>query len=302
MCNYYGAHVPHGELISRLSRIAANGTQPSNAERDLHVILKELALNIQLEEVDVRMWDPKGNQIVRCKLPVLMPDQMAAAIWELGKEMFVHVFLGDMDKTAVRKYWDHVHSTSAWFQVHPAATCRREGLIPLSLYGDEVQTYKGSEVGTIMVLGWCSDFAFDRSPLHRYMLITTYCQYLACDETYRDVMSAVCENVKQMVDPQSQYPWSQEFQFMFSSNQGDLKFLKDHHMVHPYQSNLFCTWCRCTKSDEGGDVSMTLGDFRETATHRSTLITHDEYMDATLPNERLTANHLNFCFPHVCMR
>ena len=296
MCNHYGAHVPHNELVSRLSRIAASGKQPSNAERDLHVILQELTLSIELEEVSARMWDPKRNCIVQSKIPVLMPDQLATAIWEVGKDAFEYVFLGDMDRTAVQKYWDHVHSTSEWFQSHPAANYERQGLIPLSLYGDEVQTYKGSEVGTIMVIAWCSDFAFNRSPLHRYMLITTYAQYVACDETYRDLMTAVCANVTKLVDKDSNYPWSGQYQFMFSSNQGDLKFLKENHMVHHYQSNAFCSWRSCVKNDQTGDIGMTLGDFRENAAHRSTLITNEEYMQATLPHERTMANleHIRF--------
>ena len=286
MCNHYGAHVPPDALVSKLSRIAASGEQPSNAERDLHVILQKMALNIDLEEVSVRMWDPKQSCIVRAKIPVLMPDKVAAAIWELGKDVFHDVFLGDFSRSDVKKYWDHVHSTSEWFRDHPAAAYPREGLIPLSLYGDEVQTYKGSEVGTIMVLAWCSDFAYNRSALHRYMLIATYSEYLACDETYDDLMGAVCDNVIKMVGNQESYPWSGEFQFMFSSNQGDLKFLLNNHHVHPYKNNGFCSWCLCTKSDPAGDVGMTLGDFRETATHRSTLISHEQYMQSTAPHER----------------
>lgn len=287
MCNGYGAYIPHNALVSKLSRIAASGKCSSNAERDLQVIIhKIMSLDIDLVDVNVRMWDPKTNCIVRGKIPVLMPDRVAGAIWQLGKAVFQNMFMGDFTGADAKKFWDHVANTSEWFQVHPAASYPREKLIPLSLYGDEVQTYKGSEVGTIMVLAWCSDFAFKRSPLDRYLLITTYSEYLACDETYNDVMAAVCDNIAKMVDTEQSYPWSRDFQFMFSSNQGDLKFLLTNHYVHPYQNNQFCSWCRCLKVDPAGDVSMTLGDFRECARHRSTHVSHDGYMQATSPEER----------------
>lgn len=286
MCNAYGGYVPHDHLVSRLSRIAAQGKQPQNAERDLHVILESMTLKIEPDEVSVRLWDPKENRVVRAKMPILMPDKMATAIWELGEDVFKHVFLGDMSRDDVKNYWDHLHSTSEWFRAHPAVSYPREGLIPLSLYGDEVQTYKGSEVGTIMVLAWCSDFAFNRSPLHRYLLITTYSEYMSCDETYNDVMAAVCDSIIRMIGNQHSYPWSKEFCFMFSSQQGDLKFLRMKHGIHNYNSNDFCSWCRCMKDDPAGDVSMTLGDFRETATHRSTLISNQQYLQSISPHER----------------
>ena len=270
-------------MISKLSKIAASGNQPANAERDLHVILNKLTIDFEIEEIPVRMWDHKNSRIVAAKMPILMPDKMAEAIWMTSKELFKWIFLGDMSRSEVADYWNHVHSTSKWFQDHPAASYPREGLIPLSLYGDEVNTYKNSEIGVLMVLGWTSDFAYSRAPLNRYLLLTAYSEYISSDFTYRDVMGAVSERIKRMVDINESFPWSGEYNFMFSSNQGDLKFLLQKHYIHLYQNNEFCSWCHCLKTDPAGDASMTLGDMRSEARHRSTCISHDEYMNSTTP-------------------
>ena len=275
-------------MISKLSRIAANGNQPSHAERDLHVVLGRISnLHMAFEEVDVRMWNHKESKIMRTKIPVLMPDKLAAAIWSLGEETFQWFFLGDMSRDDVEQYWNHVYMTSDWFRAHPAATYPRSGLVPLSLYGDEVCTYKGTEVGTIMVLAWTSDFTYKRSPFMRYLLLTAYSEYIASDHTYDDIMTAVCERITLMVDINKKFPWSHRFNFMFSSNQGDLKFMLYKHHLFAYNSNDMCSLCGCVKSDPAGRVGMTVGDFRSTALHRSTLVSHEDYMARTSPAQRL---------------
>lgn len=290
LCTSLGAYIPQTHMISRLARIATSGQHPSNAERDLHHILEKLSLQIQPTEVDVRMWDHKNSRVVWTKVPVIMPDSMASAIWTMGgKDMFHWFFCGDMSHEQIEEYWNHVHSTSEWFQVHPAATYPRRGLLPLSLYGDEVATYKNSEVGSIMVLAWTSDFCYNRPPLLRYCLLTTYAEYLESDFTYNDIMSAVCDRIIKMTDIREQFVWSADYTFMFSSNQGDLKYMLHKHKLFSYMSNDMCSWCRCCKVH--AQVSMTLGDMREDAAHSSTLISHQEFMQSTTPDE--SSLHVN---------
>lgn len=272
-------------MVHRLSNIATHGTLPNNAERDLQVLLaKTMGLHMELEDVDVRMWDHKDSKIVQTKIPVLMPDQLATAIWRMWEDVFERFFLGDMSCSDVEHYWNHVYSTSEWFRVHPSVDRPRSGLIPLTLYGDEVATYKGTEVGSIMVLAWTSDFLFNRSPILRYFLLTAYSEYVASDHTHRDIMTAVCRRITSMVDGSKQFPWSSRFTFMFSSNQGDLKYMLYKHNLFPYNNNDFCSLCKCSKTTQ--EIGMSLGDFRESAAHIGTLVSHEEYIRATTPEER----------------
>ena len=122
-------------------------------------------MKAEIEWFDVRMWSPQEERLLLTKLPCIMPDKFASALWKMGRDVFRHFFLGGMSPKAVKKYWDHIHSTSTWFQQHPASTLPREGLIPMSFYGDGVQVYKNSEVGTIEVLAWSSDMCFKHGPL-----------------------------------------------------------------------------------------------------------------------------------------
>ena len=102
-------------------------------------------------------------------------------------------------------------------------------------------------------------------------------------------MKAVCERITMMQDPARQWPWSQSFNFMYSSCQGDLKYLMMNHNIHHYTSNRFCSWCQCVKDDPDGNVGMTLGDMRENAEHLDTAVTNDEYLRTTSPQERVLA-------------
>lgn len=292
-------------MISKLARIGTSGKNPSNAERDLHGVLDKLChLKPEVERIRVRMWDHKNACINTTELPIVMPDKMAMALWELGPRVFEFIFFGTMTRGQVKEYWDHVANSGAeWFREHPMFTFpRRDCLIPLSTYGDEVNTYRNSEVGTIVVLGWTSDFAYHRTAINRYLLLTTYSDYTASDFTYEDIMGEVGKRITRMVDPVERFPWSDQYQFMFSSNQGDLKFLLQKHYVQPYLNNEFCTFCDCQKTH--ADVSMTLGDMREEAAHRRTLVTHAEYLRRTTPlNSSLlvrAAHSLSFLCVCVC--
>ena len=290
MCAEFGSQVPGQHLLRKLAGIAAGGRMTSNAERDLHVILqKHNDFDIELEWVPARMWCPKQTRIIKAQVPVLMPDKVASAIWHRGRDVFEHFVMGDMSRSDVQAYWDHVYRTSDWYRCHPSSALDRAGQIPLSLYGDEVCTYKNSEIGNIMVLSWTSDFSYGRDPLGRYMLLTVYSEHTACQHTYGDIMKAVCERITMMQDPARQWPWSQSFNFMYSSCQGDLKYLMMNHNIHHYTSNRFCSWCQCVKDDPDGNVGMTLGDMRENAEHLDTAVTNDEYLRTTSPQERVLA-------------
>ena len=87
---------------------------------------------------------------------------------------------------------------------------------------------------------------------------------------------------------------------MFSSVQGDLKWLNDRHNIHPYNAEFFCSWCNCRKvmkrqGEEDIDVSLTLSDFRETAAHRRTVITNEQYLEKTSEdNSPLSLFELSF--------
>lgn len=283
LCKQHGGEVPHTHVVYRLAGIATWGKFPANAERDLHVVLKHKSVQVQIDHVSVRMWSPKERSLVQGQVAVIMPDRLAAAIWELGPEIFRWFFMGDMSPADVKSFWDHTAETSAWFREHPLATFpNREKLIPFAFYGDEVNVYKNAEMGSLEVLCWSSDLSFKHPPMARYLLLCVYSSHTASDYTYTDLMTAIIARVKDMVDPNKTFPWSKQFQFMFSSCQGDLKWLNEKHGMHIYTRNYFCSWCKCCKKHQ--DVRYTLGDMRETALHRQTRVSHADFLRDTPPD------------------
>ena len=299
LCQQFGGSVPYNHMLSRLSRIATSGKFPANAERDLHVILREKALNVQIDYVPARLWSPKHSQLINGQVAVIMPDKLAAAIWSLGPDIFRWFFMGDMTASDVKCFWDHTAETSEWFRAHPLFTyVHRERLIPFSFYGDEVNVYKNTEVGSLEVLCWSSDLVFNHQPMARYFLLGTYSAHTASEYTYSDVMRAVIQRANDMFDPAKKYPWSDKFQFIFSSCQGDLKWLNEKHGFHVYTRNYFCSWCWCCKKH--ADVSQTLGDMREEAGHRQTRITHADFLRETPPEQSGLFLPFTFYFSYLC--
>ena len=192
----------------------------------------------------------------------------------------------------VKCYWTHLNAHSSWFQVHPAARFDSyAGLIPVSLYGDGVQVYRNSEVGNIEVVAWSSDLCFKHGPLERYFLICAYSEHLESEYTFSDLQKVVVDRLCKMVDPDVRHPWAPDFQFAFSSVQGDLKWLLSRHSIHPYTSNFLCSWCLCRKDDP--DPGMTVGDFRPEAAHRSTHISHEDFIANTPDRLSFSKSHVH---------
>ena len=233
-----------------------------------------MALQAAIEDIELRVHSPQHGGVVRRMVPVIFPDNFAAALFRHSEHVFRHFFFG---KVNARKFWKHHADRCQWFQQHPAFSYnKRSHLIPLSLYGDEVQTYKGSEVGSIEIFGWCSDFAEGQTPLSRYMPILCLSEHLVCDGTWSDIWDRLIPRLQRMFT-HDDYVWSPAgYRFMASSLQGDLKWLLQKFGVFNYLRNDLCSWCGCVKSHH--DQSMTLGDMRPDAAHVGTLISHADFL------------------------
>ena len=284
-CEEMGGRVPERHLVKRVACIGSEGRHKSNSERDLQRIMKQLSLEVKIECIPVRTYAPQQGVVVEKNMPIIFPDSMATALWKRGEKVFRHYFFGQVN---ARKFWKHCMDHCAWFKQHPAAQYNKKScLIPLSLYGDEVQSYKNSECGVVEVFGWCSDFADGQSPLSRYLPIFCFSEHLLADETWPDIWRGLLPRLHRMVT-ENNFPWSAAgYKFMLSSLQGDLKWLLQRFGVFNYMRNEFCSLCGCCKAH--ADNSMTVGDMRENASHVSTVRTHEEFMASGSVESRILA-------------
>ena len=140
-CRGMGGTVPDGDLVQKIANIGCSGLHISNCERDLQVLMKQVSLKAKIEHIRIHINSAKEGSVVEIDLPVIFPDALAAALWESGEDIFRHYFLNDVN---ARQFWRHSAQHSQWFKNHPAnlANHKKSHLIPLSLYGDEVSTYK----------------------------------------------------------------------------------------------------------------------------------------------------------------
>lgn len=88
-----------------------------------------------------------------------------------------------------------------------------------------------------------------------------------CQEnTHDDIMKCVMARLKQMCSCEHLFDWSADgFCFMFSSVQGDLKWIFDRYGLHNFHANACCSLCGAVKNH--ANLSMTIADFRPTAAH-----------------------------------
>ena len=109
---------------------------------------------------------------MQADIAYLDPCSLVQALWKRGREVFRRVFFGQMSENDVMSYWENARDHAEWFQKHEASrqdpsTWSR--LAPLSLYGDDISTYKSTEAGSTSIIGFSSDFAHGNPPFLRYL-------------------------------------------------------------------------------------------------------------------------------------
>ena len=183
-----------------MGKIATSGKHPSNAERDLHQILKNIQLKVPIECVNVRFVTPSTAEVKTVKFPCIFPDALALELWRMGEPYFRYFFLRNQDASSL---WKHVEHISWGSQMIANARGDLSKLIPVTCYGDEIYTYKNSECGVVAVLAWATDYLTAESgPLERYFTIATYAQYLECDDTWPDLSKEVAARFRALVQKQ----------------------------------------------------------------------------------------------------
>ena len=272
-CKEKGGTVESTDVVQRLANLATAGQHPQNAERDFHTMIRSFAkrFGARIDTVQVRMYSHANASVEWQPVDIIYPDQMAAAL--LKKERaWQKTMFGDLPPSEVQGFWEHCKGECDWFRDNPCfgyPPTALKGLIPLSLYGDDVAAWKGSEAGSVTAIGWSSDFSFKNSSLLRYFPIAIYPEYCSTEHSFEDIMSHVTPRLKAMTDPCELWPWSDRgFCFAMSSLQGDLKWVLQHFHLHNYHKNSFCSLCGVVKSHET-DVGMTLANFAEDAPHAS---------------------------------
>ncbi|CAE7362594.1 unnamed protein product [Symbiodinium sp. CCMP2592] len=262
-----------------MARLGASGKHAQNAERDLQTAIRmygrSLGCSIDKCKVrTVRMWDPRDNAIISVELEVLFPDTIARAIWQYSPDVFENIFLGPAGPEGAKLFWDNAKRNCPWYPPHIQQS-EHAGLMPLSLYGDDVQAYRNSDPGAISAIGWCSDFGRGHEAFLHYMLCTVFSEYCACEHTYEDLMEALLPRFHDMCDADpKKNPWcSRGLRFVFTGVQGDLKWLLSRYGLHNYAKNGCCSLCNAVKNDP--DPCKTIACF--TAANQFVHVSHENF-------------------------
>lgn len=272
-CLKKGGSVDKSDLVHRISSLGTSGIHERNCERDFHTMLKSFSrrLGVQIDTVKARIYNHADAEVQWQDIHVIFPDVMAEALFNHGELVWKLTMFGGQTQSDVADFWKHCGEHCDWFKGSPCHNYHSlSKLIPMSFYGDDIAAYKGSETGSVTILGWSSDFAYKNKSILRYWPIAVYPEYSSTEWTYDDILGPVVHRVQTMLDPSVINAWSGDgYMFVFSSLQGDLKFIKDQFKLHNYRANSFCSTCGVQKKDP--NVSLTLADFRESAQHAATL-------------------------------
>ena len=202
---------------------------------------------------------------------------LATAIWHQSPRLFRYIFLGKMSTSDVKQYWSNARERCPWYPSHIPVS-RHGGLVPISIYGDEVNAFRNTEPGAISVLGWSSDFSHGIDALLQYCLLCVYSEYCESETTYDELMEILLPRFMYMCDPQAGHPWQADFQFVFLGVRGDLKWVNDRYKIHNFRKNFVCSRCTACKEPANGNIYESLTCFSDRAQHFQ--ISHESFCDA----------------------
>ena len=144
------------DLVCKLSKLASSGRHLQNAERDLQRTINKFgkSLKIQIDSVPVRLYNPATEDIEQGNLSVLCPISVATALWHEGQDVFADTFLGPAGASGAELFWRNAKKNASWFKANLIPESQYGGLLPLYVYGDDVEAYRNSEQGAVSVIGW----------------------------------------------------------------------------------------------------------------------------------------------------
>ena len=248
-CKSHGGQVPKTDLVAKISRVGGGGKHPQNCERDLQRTIQRFgkSAGIKIDTAKVRLYDPTTSAIYSVDMPLLDPVALATAVWNSGQDIFQEIFLGKEGCNGADTFWRNAKQNCTWFRDNQIPRAHYRGLIPISLYGDEVQAYRNSDPGSIAVVGWVADFGYSCGALLQNFLTGVYSEYTACEHTYDDILEYLLQRIQHMCDYRVAHPWhSGGFRYILAGVRGDLKWLNAALQQLLYNSlflNPFRTLC-----------------------------------------------------------
>ena len=229
-CKASGGKVGSTDLVWKLSKLATSGKHPQNAERDLQATVRRYgkSMKIQADSVPVRLYDPATEEITQSSIDVLCPISLAHAIWREGPDLFEAIFLGSQGASGAKAFWENAKQNASWFKNSQIPKECYKDLLPLYLYGDDVEAYRNSDPGAVSALGWGCDFGYKNEAMLQNFLLTCYAEYTACEHTHDDLLQHLMKKFQAMGDPSLEHPWhAAGYRFMLAGCRGDLKWINE---------------------------------------------------------------------------
>lgn len=282
-----------------------------NVERDLHRWAKRQPCDKMLPEpYEFELWGARrGNLgVQRLKVKALLPHEVLGSVHAYDRQLFAKLFVPS--DAQLDDFWRH-EAGSEWMRMQDAEILelsKKRMAIPLGIWGDDAAFNRRDK---LMAVLWNSVL---KVPSARILCGALHHKRVAPTVTingFYDVLvwslTAAYKGVHPSVDHRGRpfegcsraalagQPIAGGYRFPFSEVRGDLPFqITTFGWVGFNSKERCCHLCLASRED---DSNFLYSDFRPTAAHRDTLISHDAYMQSTDANTRspvcrLTGFHL----------
>ena len=307
--------------VQTFASCGGHGQHPQNIERDAHRWLRCLH-NLQLEPYQIRMrlYNPRLCDIVETSVPVLAPHEIMWAVHRKGPQLVQRVMLGDNPPSIVAEWWDRA-MMEPWGSVHPAASdpSSLDDMFPLLFHYDGAEAYTNQEAH-IWSCGSC--FASSGSVYDgKWLLCAIMNMNAPTDELMSGVHDSMCKFIAWSlkygmtgIAPSRGYydePFLRGSLRAFMSNKplgmkccfGGLKAdRKASVCVHGFRRNwmstFICESCLAVRPGKRNPGFFSWGYFGEKAPWRTTMVSHDAYMQSegaspwrNVPGWHMLLNH-----------
>ena len=127
----------HHDLVSGWASLAANGSRPQHAHRDLTRWVRTLGVDLDTAYVDVTYKNLADHGTASGKHTVLYPHEVFAAIYASGMDNFEKAFLGSAGVAGIAAFWEQ-QSNQTWVEQHPSLQhVDSKFAIPLGFHADK---------------------------------------------------------------------------------------------------------------------------------------------------------------------
>jgi len=269
--------VPEDHPIYGFASLGAQGRAASSSERDLHRWLRDaFGLQVRPTIVKLPVANPSGPGTIEIDQPVIMPVDLAGAMWDAGTTLFHKRMVGKLGLAGIAEFWKHAMRME-WAEQHPHTQDpgKLPTAIPIWIHGDVARVYNSQK---LLIISWMSALVTGCSWSSRYLFTVLPHDLIQKTITLDSLLRHFADSINGLQSGKRTTGGSicGPFRFIYAGSKGDLEW---HWMAYSLKRYYRCNWLcsRCFASKTCSDMLWT--NLREDAPWRATTIRTTHFLE-----------------------